>query len=1176
MNRPFEYQNFFRIPLRIILFILLPFHSLSQVNNGCGTPTTLISSPLAFNTPGGITALTTYTAAPGLPGACAVVSNDVWYTFVAHSTNPTITVTQTSGAAGLRRSQIFSGNCALLNSLQCSGNSNTMTAAGLTPGQTYLIRVYGGIFNFTISITDPNDLCGAASNSVLLTSGLACNVTTNIPGNMYGATLTAPTNVTAPNCAAAATRDVWYRFVAHTTNPTITLSNIGAGFTNPGIQILTGACAGASFATQIFCGTTSINANWLTPGTTYFIRVYSTAAVGPANPSVGGFDICITDPVSPAPSNDECTNAANLSVGNLCTSFNINQDMSGSTPSAQALGGTCPAPNAYDMWYKFTAINSQATVSVAALGANFVNPRIEIFSGNCGALTSIFCGASPQAATGLTTGNTYYVRVYSPTPPPPNGNARFTICVVSPALPVVRFGNSYVNISKKTTGGVVETGDTLEIRMTIQHSQAAFTMTNLRFVDNIPTNTVMLTGPTDRIRIITNEGLMYKEYTPAAGDDAATYLAAPPVGNYNIRMNLGFGGTVPSTPINTSSTELGTATGSMDNGDNPRGGGGLLFAVAYRVRVTGAIGSTVSLNPAQFIYRFGGVDVPLTATPYQILVSEPLTLCANSIGLNNATEFGGTFGSGNTLNRTTDLTTPIPGYSFLNNINGWNGLGDGRYALVKNISPRNSTNRTANRTPNCAGLTWDDPSACNKRMHGGHWDIDGDHTGTNNAIGNVPPADGTPSGYMLMVNADYVASEVYSQTLNNLCPNTYYEFSAWFRNICPTCGVDSIGAQMTGTPTAPAAGYPGVYPNLSFALNGFDYYNTGEIDLNGWQKKGFVFRTGPTQTSASFSIRNNSQGGGGNDWVMDDIAVATCLPTMSYSPTINPIVCEGNPILISDTISSFFRNYTTFKWQRSIDAGANWTDLTGVTTLPDTNYYVTSYTVPPAFTTTNDDGDLYRVVVATTAANLLDVNCNISDGVTITLNVQQCGPFLDVNLISFSGKLVNSKSQLYWTTSAEDSPVTFKIERSTDGRNFTEIGEVQGKNKGNELNYYSFIDPLQVTEINWYRIRIVSDNGKKKQSSIIQIKNAVSDFEVGNIVNPFANNLSMNISMIQSGQVTIELIDMIGNKISSSKQVVHAGSNSIQIDTQSLAAGVYTLKLYNKDKTVTRRVIKKY
>ena len=134
-------------------------------------------------------------------------------------------------------------------------------------------------------------------------------------------------------------------------------------------------------------------------------------------------------------------------------------------------------------------------------------------------------------------------------------------------------------------------------------------------------------------------------------------------------------------------------------------------------------------------------------------------------------------------------------------------------------------------------------------MFNGHWDIDGDHSGTTNAIGNVPPAAATPSGYMLMVNADYVASEIFRQTITNLCPNTYYEFSAWIRNICQTCGIDSTGAQFAGTPTAPANGYVGVYPNLSFALNDIDYYSSGEVDTLGWMKKGFMFRTGPTQTS---------------------------------------------------------------------------------------------------------------------------------------------------------------------------------------------------------------------------------------------------------------------------------------------------------------------------------------
>jgi hypothetical protein len=206
-------------------------------------------------------------------------------------------------------------------------------------------------------------------------------------------------------------------------------------------------------------------------------------------------------------------------------------------------------------------------------------------------------------------------------------------------------------------------------------------------------------------------------------------------------------------------------------------------------------------------------------------------------------ESGGTFGSGTTPNRPNDLTTPIPGYNFVNNVNAYNDLGDGRYAIVKNISPRSSTNRNAQRNPNVTALPYDDPLNRNNRMFGGFWYIDGDHSGTNNATGNVPPGPTTNSGYMLMVNADYVPSDVYKQTLTNLCPSTYYEFSAWVRNICPTCGIDSAGQQFTQNmtlvplvPPPPANGYPGVYPNLSFEVDGIDYYNTGQIDTVGWVK----------------------------------------------------------------------------------------------------------------------------------------------------------------------------------------------------------------------------------------------------------------------------------------------------------------------------------------------------
>ena len=227
-------------------------------------------------------------------------------------------------------------------------------------------------------------------------------------------------------------------------------------------------------------------------------------------------------------------------------------------------------------------------------------------------------------------------------------------------------------------GGVVQNGDTLEIRMTIIVS--AGTVYKTRYLDNVPANTLMLSNSGDSIRVITNEGLTFKRYTPTdnSNDDAGTYKSVPPPGEYNVRLNLGYGsGNWPAAPINNSTTDI-TGAGNLASSAVPKGGGGTMFATSFRVVVTGNVGDTITLNGGQFIYRTsaGGADITLSGSPYKILITDPLTLCTNAVGLNNASEYGGTFGSGTTLNRYTDLSFPIAGYSFVAESNT-QAIGDG-------------------------------------------------------------------------------------------------------------------------------------------------------------------------------------------------------------------------------------------------------------------------------------------------------------------------------------------------------------------------------------------------------------------------------------------------------------------------------------------------------------------
>ena len=152
----------------------------------------------------------------------------------------------------------------------------------------------------------------------------------------------------------------------------------------------------------------------------------------------------------------------------------------------------------------------------------------------------------------------------------------------------VKFGNSYLNISKKTIGGTVQPGDTLEIRTNIWFPNA-YNSNNIyfaRYVDNVPANTAFAV---DSLRLITNEGLLYKRWTLGPGDDPGTYLATPPAGEYNVKINLGKNATSP-TNNSSSVSGLGTVVTGGATKDKPRAGGNVLITTSFRVKVTGAIG----------------------------------------------------------------------------------------------------------------------------------------------------------------------------------------------------------------------------------------------------------------------------------------------------------------------------------------------------------------------------------------------------------------------------------------------------------------------------------------------------------------------------------------------------------------------------------------------------------
>ncbi len=750
----------------------------------------------------------------------------------------------------------------------------------------------------------------------------------------------------------------------------------------------------------------------------------------------------------------------------------------------------------------------------------------------------------------------------------------------SQASAPLRFGNSYVNLTKKSIGGPVDSGDVLEIR-TVFYINSTYNgsgyLYKIRYLDSLPTHTAI----TDSLRIITNEGLTMHKYTLATGDDAGSYMAAPGAGGYQIRINMGdkAGGVIPTTPagVGPMTTTNVQGAGTLRAGKSkPLFSSSSIFTAAFRVVVTGHYGDTIVLGPGKVIYRTKSTsttDTILNSVRYKILIQKPTTLCTSSTSTNFAAESGGTFGTGTTHDRSTGPTYLIPNYNYLSTTGTTNPINDGYYGIVNNTSPTSSTVTNASFAPNCTGTG---TLSCSNREFDGFWYIGGDHTGTTTAAGNAPAAAGANGGYMLLVNADLATSEAYHQVITGLCPNTYYQFSAWFKNVCPNCGIDSNGT---------ATHKPGVLPNLTLVIDSIYRISTGQLDTVGWQQRGFVFQTGPTQTSITISIRNNAPGGGGNDWALDDISLATCPPNLTLTPNRPDTLCQGGDDTVRFAISSYVNNYNNYALQKSTDGGATWV-AAGLDTLnrKDTGTAVPVYNALTGLyqdTVTRyyriaptDQTILYRIIVASTVDNLTTTGCYYITSQIKTVVGVNCMTILPTTLLSFHGQVKSGLASLEWTTANELSGMSYLVSRSDDGKVFSTVATVKGTGGDGGSGVYQLVDPNAVGSATYYRITLVS-NSASRFSNLVLLSNNDMPLAVRSFINPFVDNISVELTTPGDGLVTLTLVDMYGRYVRRTKNAVGQGLNTLNMyGLGGLPPGTYALQIQYNDQLISKKLVK--
>lgn len=721
----------------------------------------------------------------------------------------------------------------------------------------------------------------------------------------------------------------------------------------------------------------------------------------------------------------------------------------------------------------------------------------------------------------------------------------------------VQFGKSYVNISKPN-GGTFEAGDILEIRATIALSSGA--VTQLRYNDTIPANCTYVTGS---LKTITNEGFTFFSFTDANDVDS---------GNINltrIRVNIGTGaGACSEAAQGNGVTNAGTLVNNMRPSFYKTT---CIRVIAYRVTVNIGLsyGTAITINAGNFRYTNAlGAAANSNFSAYTLKLSQNLSLCPNSIGANALiTETNGTFGSGKPKNRGISPLVPLP-YTYKTFTA--NTPNDNFYGISNNTSGIYTTSTTlpypsANRVFNV-------------------WDIIGDHTGAASLVLGNPPADTVNStgGYALIINASYQPNTAFTQTISNLCPNTYYEFSAWFRNICRRCRCDSTGIGAGSPGFIPGAGNDssGVRPNLTFQIDGIDYFTTGNMPYSGiWVQKGYTLITGPGQSSFTITIRNNAPGGGGNDWAIDDIKVATCNPVQLLNPPNSYTGCDGAAnVNFIDTVKTFFPNYKHVRWEKSCDNGLTWSTIKNdviVFTAKIGNDSIgrSQHNFTPVFA---DSNCLIRVKAATTIPNLSDVNCSVVSSGSTRLIISKCVA-LQILLSDFKGIVDRGMAELTWKTDIKIDNGYFIVEKSADGTQFFEAGKVMSySHKPGTLYTYTFHDNNRVKDAAYYRIKAsAAGGGLFKYSEIILLKTKANAIAVISLTNPVKEKLTIKLISDKTGAAILEIINLYGTIIKTETKYIQKGTNTFELNRfPNPVTGNYFLRIRFEGNIINKPIIK--
>lgn len=157
---------------------------------------------------------------------------------------------------------------------------------------------------------------------------------------------------------------------------------------------------------------------------------------------------------------------------------------------------------------------------------------------------------------------------------------------------------------------------------------------------------------------------------------------------------------------------------------------------------------------------------------------------------------------------------------------------------------------------------------------------------------------------------------------------------------------------------------------------------------------------------------------------------------------------------------------------------------------------------------------------------------------------------------TFTAEKVNNTALLKWTTVTETNADKFIIERSNDGRIYSEAGTVKAAGNSSSVQSYQFTDIKPVKGNNLYRIRQLDKDGKYNYSDYRTLSFADLKSLVSIAPNPARDRVVITVNG-NTKTLQVKIVNSMGQQAG----MYTLSGESMPIDVSRLAKGVYYISI---------------